>query len=121
MTQRRRPKRVSKEFEAMKREIAELRAAHEAKASEADGAGADHLANLKAEIEQALTLIRKKIESVGVGVGGEVSEDINADFQELREVVADYFAVAEKTVAAHPLAALAGAVAVGFALGRLTR
>jgi ElaB/YqjD/DUF883 family membrane-anchored ribosome-binding protein len=119
MTQRRQPKRVSKEFEAMKKEIAELRAAHEAKASEADGAGADHLANLKAEIEQALTLIRKKIESVGVG--GDVGEDLNADFHELREVVADYFAVAEKTVAAHPLAALAGAVAVGFALGRLTR
>jgi len=119
MAPRRRTNRVSKEFDAMKKEIADLRAAHlerVAKSRTADD-DAEHLTAIKEEIGEALALIKKKIEMAG----SEVGDDVAAEFQELREVVADYFSAAEKTVAAHPLAALAGAVAVGFALGRLTR
>jgi ElaB/YqjD/DUF883 family membrane-anchored ribosome-binding protein len=36
-------------------------------------------------------------------------------------VVSDYSDQAEKTVAAHPLASLAGALAIGFLIGRLGR
>jgi hypothetical protein len=48
-------------------------------------------------------------------------EDISAHIDELRDVANEYTEKTQKTVAAHPLAAVAGAIAVGYLIARMNR
>jgi methyl-accepting chemotaxis protein len=52
---------------------------------------------------------------------GGASETVAEDLEELRRLVEVNARQAQETVATHPLSALAGAVAIGFMLGRMTR
>ena len=111
---------IQKELDELRKEIAGLRQDYarlksRVKATKADGvhrAGA-----IRDELADTIEAIKEKVASGTDAAADEIAEEL----AELRAVVGDYSDQAEKTVAAHPLASLAGALAVGFLIGRLGR
>ena len=111
---------IQKELDELRKEIAGLRQDYarlksRVKATKADGV---HRASaVRDELADTIEAIKEKVASGTDAAADEIAEEL----AELRAVVGDYSDQAEKTVAAHPLASLAGALAVGFLIGRLGR
>src|SRR3990167_6027991 len=111
---------IQKELDELRKEIAGLRQDYarlksRVKATRADGArGASAVRD---ELADTIEAIKEKVASGTDAAADEIAEEL----AELRAVVGDYSNEAEKTVAAHPLASLAGALAIGFLIGRLGR
>ena len=111
---------VQKEITALKKEIAALRAEYARtgrKTATAASNGAEHLNTIKDDIVERVSDIKDTI-SEGAG---DMAEDVLEQLDELRSMVSDYTGQAEKAVAAHPLATVAGAVAIGYLIGRFSR
>lgn len=111
---------IQKEIAALKKEIAALRAEYARtgrKTAAAASNGAETLGAIKDDIVERVADIK---DTLAEGAG-DMAEDIVEQLDELRAMVNDYSGQAEKAVAAHPLATVAGAVAIGFLIGRLSR
>ena len=59
-------------------------------------------------------------DTLATGTSGAMDE-VSGQFEELREKVAEYSEQAEDTVKAHPFMAVAGALAIGWLVGKLSR
>lgn len=111
---------VQKELESLRAEIAGLRQDYErlkgrANATKTDAA--NRAGAIRAELADTIEAIKESI-SEGTGTA---SDEISAQLDELRRTVNDYAEKTEKTVAAHPLATVAGAFFTGYLIGRLGR
>jgi flagellar motility protein MotE (MotC chaperone) len=111
---------VQKELDQLRKEIAGLRQDYarlkgRVKATKADGVR--RAGGIREELADTIEAIKEKVASGTDAAADEIAEEL----AELRAVVGDYSDQAEKTVAAHPLASLAGALAIGFLIGRLGR
>ena len=114
------PRRLQKDLEALRREMAALRADYEhlkRPAAKAAGESGERLSAIKEEIVETVSDIRDKL----AGRAGDAVDDIAGQVKELRDMVDEYTEQGEKAVAAHPLAAVLGAVAIGYLVGRLAR
>lgn len=114
------PRSVQKELESLRKEIAGLRkdyARAKGRAKATASEGAERFGAIREELADTIEAIKDKVASGTGFAADEISEQLN----ELRDVVNDYSERTEKTVAAHPLAAVAAAVAIGFLIGRLGR
>jgi hypothetical protein len=106
---------MQRELDALRKEIAPLRAdgrRMNKHASAAATAGASSLRAIKEVGEIKSTLAG--------GASGAIDE-IAEQLEELRETVSDYSVEAKKSFKPHPFVAIAGALAVGLLIGRLTR
>jgi hypothetical protein len=111
---------VQKEIAALKKEIAALRAEYARtgrKTATAASNGAERLGAIKDDIVERVGDIK---DTIAEGAG-DMAENVVEQLDELREMVSDYTGQAEKAVAAHPLATVAGAVAIGYLIGRFSR
>ena len=111
---------MQKEIEALKKEIASLRASQsrwKRKAETVAVDGGDLLGTIRDDIAEKVTNIKNTIS----GGAGDAADEITEQLEELRETINGYSEQAEKTVAAHPLVAVAGAVAIGWLIGRMTK
>lgn len=111
---------LQKELKSLREEIAGLRQEQErlrarVNASKADAA--DRFGSVRDELAGTVEAIKRKLAEGADEAVGEVSDQLN----ELRELVNEYSDKTEKTVATHPYATLAGAVALGYLIGRLGR
>ena len=111
---------VQKELDALRKEMAGLRQDYSrlksrAKASKSEGV--ERFGAIRDDLADTISAIRDKVAN-GTGAA---TEEISEQLNDLRDVVTDYTDRTEKTVAAHPLAAVAGAIAVGYLLGRFRR
>jgi ElaB/YqjD/DUF883 family membrane-anchored ribosome-binding protein len=114
------PRSVQKELDSLRKEIAGLRKDYSrvkgrAKVSAAEGA--ERLGAIREEVIDTIEAIKDKVASGTGAAADEIAEHLN----ELRDVVGEYSDRTEKTVAAHPIASLAGAIAIGYLIGRLSR
>jgi ElaB/YqjD/DUF883 family membrane-anchored ribosome-binding protein len=115
---------LQKEIDALKKEIATLRASQARVRRKAGSAaeaaveeGVDRLGALRDDIAERVGGIKDSI----AGGASDVVDEIAEQLEELRATINSYSDQAEKTVTAHPFAAIAGAVAIGYLIGRLTR
>jgi ElaB/YqjD/DUF883 family membrane-anchored ribosome-binding protein len=111
---------VQKELDQLRKEIAGLRQDYarlkgRVKSTKADGVR--RASGIRDELADTIEAIKEKVASGTDAAADEIAEEL----AELRAVVDEYSDQAEKTVAAHPLASLAGALAIGFLIGRLGR
>ena len=111
---------VQKEISALKKEIAALRAEYAKtgrKTAAAASNGVERIATIKDEIVDRVAGIK---DTIAEGAGG-MAEDVVEQLDELRSMLGDYQGQAEKAVSNHPLATVAGAVAIGYLIGRFSR
>jgi ElaB/YqjD/DUF883 family membrane-anchored ribosome-binding protein len=111
---------VQKEIENLRKEIAGLRqdyARLKNRAQKTKTEGVARFGAISEDLADTIAAIRDKVS----GSTGAAAEEISEQLNELRDVVTDYTDKTEKTVAAHPLAAVAGAVAIGYLIGRFRR
>jgi hypothetical protein len=111
---------VQKELDELRKEMAGLRQDYarlkgRVKATKADGV--QRASAIRDELANTIEAIKEKVASGTDAAADEIAEEL----AELRAVVGDYSDQAEKTVASHPLASLAGALAIGYLIGRLGR
>jgi ElaB/YqjD/DUF883 family membrane-anchored ribosome-binding protein len=111
---------VQKELNDLRKEIAGIRSDYarlksRAGASKSEAAG--RYGAIKDDLLDTVDAIRERVTN---GTSDAV-EDISGHIDELRDVVNEYTEKTEKTVAAHPLAAVAGAIAVGYLIARMNR
>jgi ElaB/YqjD/DUF883 family membrane-anchored ribosome-binding protein len=114
------PRSLQKELDSLRKEIAGLRQDYarlksRAKATKADGT--ERMGAIRDDLVDTIEAIKDKVAS-GTGAA---AEEIAEHLDELRDVVNEYSEKTEKTVAAHPLTAVAGALAIGWLIGRLGR
>lgn len=74
------------------------------------------LESLRAEIEQ----LRKPKAGADAAKPGEAATPLERHMAELNRLVQDMLEEAEDTIAEHPAATVAGALALGIVIGRLT-
>jgi|SRR6185295_18418484 len=111
---------VQKEIAALKKEIAQLRAEYARtgrKTATAASNGAEAIGAIKDDIIERVGDLK---DTLADGASN-MADDLVEQLDELRAMVSDYTGQAEKAVTAHPLATVAGAVAIGFLIGRMTR
>jgi ElaB/YqjD/DUF883 family membrane-anchored ribosome-binding protein len=111
---------VQNELDSLRKEIAGLRqdyARLKGRASATKSDAADRFGAIREDLADTIDAIKDKV-SEGTGAA---AEEISAQLNDLREVVNEYSDKTEKTVAAHPFATLAGAIALGYLLGRFGR
>jgi len=111
---------VQKELDDLRKEIAGIRsdyARFKKRASATTSEGAVRYNAIKDDVLETVDAIRERV----VNGADTAMDDISTHIDELRNVVSDYSDKTEKTVAAHPLAAVAGAVAVGYLIARMNR
>jgi ElaB/YqjD/DUF883 family membrane-anchored ribosome-binding protein len=111
---------IQRELDSLKKEIAGLRAEGKRVKKQAAAVasnGASTLDAIKDEIADKVSEIKDTLASGASGAADEISEQL----EELREKVSEYSGQAEDKVKAHPFVAVAGALAVGWLIGRLTR
>lgn len=111
---------VQRELESLRKELTGLRREYSRLNGTAKAAGADSMAGLSAIRDNLAETIEAIKENVSEGAGA-ATEEITSQLNDLRDVVGDYSDKTEKTLSAHPLATLAGAIAVGILIGRLGR
>jgi ElaB/YqjD/DUF883 family membrane-anchored ribosome-binding protein len=111
---------ISKEINELRKEIEALRSEYaEAKRSTAKAAarGARRFGAIKDEVMEEASGLKDRLAEGAE----EATADILEQLEELKDMLKDYEGKAEKTVGDHPLAAVGGALAIGFLIGRLTR
>jgi len=108
---------IADELNALKTEVLSLRADYARLASAAQTAGRRQYGLAKDEVAASIEAIKDKITKKAGDAGETISEDID----ELRRLVESYASQTQKVVAAHPLSLLAGAAAIAFLLGRVSR
>jgi ElaB/YqjD/DUF883 family membrane-anchored ribosome-binding protein len=108
---------VEKEIDALRRDLRALKNDYAALKGKSAGVAAERIGTIKDEVSAALDGIKAKIADGTDNVAGEIGEQI----EDLKSIFEDYSAETEKTIASHPLAAVAGAIAIGFLVGRITR
>jgi ElaB/YqjD/DUF883 family membrane-anchored ribosome-binding protein len=111
---------VEKELSDLRKEIAGIRADYARLKGRARVTKAEAVGRYSAIRDDLLDTVDAIRERVANGTSDAV-EDISAHVDELRDVVNEYTERTEKTVAAHPLAAVAGAIAVGYLIARMNR
>ena len=110
-----RTRSVEKEIEALKRDIRALKNDYAALKDMSSEAASEHFGSIKDEVAATLDGIKAKISDSTGNVAGEIGEQI----EDLKAIFDDYTAETEKKITAHPLAAVAGAIAIGFLIGRV--
>jgi hypothetical protein len=111
---------MQKEIAALKKEISALRSEYTKtgrKTAAAAVNGAERLGAIKDEIVERVAGIK---DTIAEGAGG-MAEDVVEQLDELRSMLSDYEGRAERAVSAHPIATVAGAVAIGYLIGRFSR
>lgn len=111
---------IQRELNSLRKEIAALRAEGKRMKKQAEAVAADgatSLGAIKDEIAEKVTEMKDTLATGASGAMDEVSERL----EELREKVAEYSEQAEDTVKAHPFMAVAGALAIGLLVGKLSR
>jgi hypothetical protein len=111
---------MQRELNALRKEIAALRADGQRMkkhASAAATAGVSSLGAIKENLVDKVSEIKSTLASGASGAMEEIAEQL----EELRETVSDYSEEAKKNFNAHPFVVIAGALAVGLLIGRLTR
>ena len=111
---------VQKEIAALKKEIAQLRAEY-ARTGRKTAAGASNGAETLGAIKDDIVERVGDLKDTLTEGASDMAEDFVEQLDELRAMVSDYTGQAEKAVTAHPLATVAGAVAIGFLIGRMSR
>jgi ElaB/YqjD/DUF883 family membrane-anchored ribosome-binding protein len=111
---------VQKELNDLRKEIAGIRADYARLKGRASATGSEAVGRYTAIKDDLLDTVDAIKERVANGTSDAV-DDISAHIDELRDVVNEYTDKTEKTVAAHPLAAVAGAIAVGYLIARMNR
>jgi hypothetical protein len=111
---------IRNEVDELKREVAGLRSdyarlKHRAAATKADRV--KRFATVKENVTDTIGSIKDTIAD-GTSV---TLDNISGHFNEFSDVVHGYSARTERRVAAHPIAAVAGAVTIGYLVGRLAR
>lgn len=111
---------VQKELESLRDEIAGLRQDYErlrkrANATKADAS--DRAGAIGAELANTIEAIKESLSETT----GTAADEISAQLNQLRQTVNEYSEKTEKTITAHPIATLAGAVLVGYVIGRFGR
>ncbi len=107
----------SKDVEALRDELAALRADWARVAGKAEALGRRQGGDAKDQISAGLDALRARIAKEA----GDAGEAIGKEVDELGVLIDAYATEARKAVAARPLYTLLGAVAIGFVLGRITR
>ena len=113
-------KAMQKEIAALKKEISALRNEYVRtgrKTAAAAVNGAERLGAIKDDIADRVSGLRETL----TGGAGEVADDVMEQLEELREMVGEYTEQAGNTVKNHPIATVAGAVAIGYLIGRMSR
>jgi ElaB/YqjD/DUF883 family membrane-anchored ribosome-binding protein len=111
---------MQKEISALRKEIASLRDEYVKtgrKTAAAASNGAERIGAIKDEIVERVAGIKDTIAEGAGDMAGDVVEQLD----ELRAMLSDYENRAEKAVSAHPFATVAGAVAIGYLIGRFSR
>lgn len=111
---------VQKELETLRKEIAGLRqdyARLKSRASATKADAADRAGAIRSELADAIDAIK---ESLTEGTGA-AAEEIGTRLSDLRDIANEYSDKTEKTVSAHPFATVAGAVLIGYLIGRFGR
>jgi len=108
---------IADDLKALKTEVDSLRADYARLTSAARIAGRRHYSLAKDEVETAIEAIKDRISKKA----GDAGEAISDDIEELRALMETYAGQTQKAIAAHPLTIIAGAAAVAFLLGRVTR
>jgi ElaB/YqjD/DUF883 family membrane-anchored ribosome-binding protein len=114
------PRSVQKELESLRKEIAGLRqdyARLKRRANATTAEAADRFASIRDGVADTIEAIREKVTD-GTGTA---AEEISAHLSDLRDAVHEYSDRTERTVAAHPFATLAGAIALGYLIARIGR
>jgi ElaB/YqjD/DUF883 family membrane-anchored ribosome-binding protein len=111
---------VQRELDNLRKEIAGLqqdysRLKGRARATKTEGL--ERFGAIRDDLVDTIDAIKAKVTN-GTGAA---ADEISAHIDDLRNLVGDYSERTEKTVAAHPIAALAGALAIGWLIGRLNR
>ena len=111
---------IQNEVDELKRDVAGLRSDYARLKDRAATSKLDRVRRL-ATIKENVTDTAGSIkDTIANGVDATL-DDISGHFSEFRDVLSGYSARTERTVAAHPIAAVAGAVAIGFLVGRFGR
>jgi ElaB/YqjD/DUF883 family membrane-anchored ribosome-binding protein len=111
---------VQRELDNLRKEIAGLRkdyARLKGRARASADEGVERFGAIRDDLLGTIDAIKDKL-SNGTG---EAADEIAAHIDDLKTMVGDYSDRTEKTIAAHPLAAVAGALAIGWIIGRLNR
>lgn len=111
---------IAKEINALRKEIDELKAEYQRagrKTAKSASRSADHIGALKDGLMEEAAGLR---DSISEGVSG-ATDDLIEQLDELKETLRGYSDQAEKAVGAHPLATVAGAMAIGYLIGRFSR
>jgi ElaB/YqjD/DUF883 family membrane-anchored ribosome-binding protein len=111
---------VQKELNDLRKEIAGIRADYARLKNRGGATKAEAVGRYSAIKDDLLDTVDAIKERVTSGTS-EAVDDISAHIDELRDVVNEYSDRTEKTVAAHPIAAVAGAIAVGYLIARMNR
>jgi ElaB/YqjD/DUF883 family membrane-anchored ribosome-binding protein len=111
---------IQNDVNELKREVAGLRSdyarlKHRAAATKEDRV--KRFARMKENVTDTIGSIK---DTIADGTSATL-DDISGHFNEFSDVVHGYAARTERTVAAHPIAAVAGAVTIGYLVGRLAR
>ena len=111
---------IRREIDALKKDIAGLRAEGKRMQRQAAAVASDGASSLGAIKEELVDRVSEIKDTLASGASGAMDE-ITAQLRELRQRISDYSEQADSTVKAHPFAAVAGALAVGWLIGRLCR
>ena len=111
---------IQNEVDELKQELAGLRSdyarlKHRAAVTKAERV--KRFATIKENVTDTAGSIK---DAIANGVDATL-DDFSGHFNEFSDVVHGYSARTERTLAAHPIAAVAGAVAIGYLAGRLAR
>jgi hypothetical protein len=110
---------VQAELADLKKELAGLRSDYvrlKSRGAATKWDGAQRFGAIRDDVSERIGALKDKIAD---GTGATV-DDISRHLEDLREIVSEYSDKSEKTVASHPIAAVAGALAVGYLIGRLS-
>jgi ElaB/YqjD/DUF883 family membrane-anchored ribosome-binding protein len=104
---------LRKEMAGLKKDYSRLKSRASATADE----GVERFSAIRDDLLGTIEAIKDKLTNGTGAAADEIAEQID----DLKAMVGDYSDRTEKTIAAHPLAAVAGALAIGWIIGRLNR